>query len=268
MFDLGNKKLIEMLEKEIERLEKEKIDFIKTVEYLTNKVEELKNEKDELELEIEELKQQLEDTEVEMNRFKQLYQEEREYDGKYISTSYFATYKNERFTYYTKVDDLKYIEMSDKILRKKHENNNKQHYVFFLKQNNLFFNDEYIKKMIKKKQVPTYCGIPFRNLQDYYEIIKFLKLEKYSEIIKENKNYELINYPLFYLHRYNGRIYPAMKFPSGNNVLLSNRVLKQFINDVDTCFCFKNVFFETYRELRYLIKKECYKNKEILNKCL
>lgn len=293
MFDLGNRKLIEMLEKEIERLEKERIDFIKTVEYLTNKVEELKNEKDELELELGQtkfaLKQAKKNSDFLYKAQNEIIQKKKdeinEITNKYFFQEKCYTIKIDKYKATTyedicvEVAPIDYVEMKDKISKKFYKINNKS-YIYFTSNNtsHCLFNNSYIRSMFIDYEIPTYNGIPFRSLQDLYKIIDFFNSEKYVDYRTERIKAEIKNRIVFSRNNNKLSFYIIV---DNDKIIFDDRYIKKFenfqfsstLNKIKTCpiqyiITYKNNTFRTINEFKKLLKKDCYSNNELLTKIL
>lgn len=270
MFDFGNKKLIEDLKREVkfqnnlvgvglaiqddlkkknEILEKEKIEYQKTIEFLTGEIDKLKDE-------IKKMKKNILDS--------------CEYEGnveeKHIEVTDNKSGKS--LDAFNNIIGLNYKEIKNDI--EKITLNNKFTFFKFKNKDFILLNDDYIKNIIKKKIVPTYCGIPFRKLQDFYQIIDFLESDNYIGYFKERKEYD-----------YSGCLEPVkiknnIKFCYKNFILdnnnINNIMNKHYIfEDGINYYIQRNIckyngkYFTTENELRQIIKEECYYNKKMLN---
>jgi|GEM_PF-6697340 len=190
MFDFGNKKLIEDLKREVkfqnnlvgvglaiqdelkkknEILEKEKIEYQKTIEFLISEIDKLKEKNKKLEEEIE----------TEKVGIKVPYEK---FSGKMSGIKCFE------------IIDYKYKETSDNIIKNKMEI---EDYIatYFTKRDSVnVINPDEIKDSQYNKIIYTYKGIPYRSFQDLWYINKFLESDKYIDYRKECRTEEIREY--------------------------------------------------------------------------
>lgn len=286
MFDFGNKKLIEDLKREVkfqnnlvgvglaiqdelkkknEILEKEKIEYQKTVEYLTNKIDEL-NDK------IKELEKLLLEKEEKNKELYKYWDEAREYNLGIIQCGFVSKYNKK---YIFEIEDIEYVEISDFIKKINFETiyKNDTLKVSSFLNNNKMFNDNDIKAMIKRKKIPMYNGIPFRKVQDLYRVMRYLESEKNADYKNEVNYIDFTNKIIFK----NKTFYFNDIEINNNNINFTIEVKDKLIDfhnvDIVTyrtrnILIFNNKEFKSVKELKKLIKEKCYKDKELLKQFL
>lgn len=254
MFDFGNKKEIETLKQVIAKLTFENMEKDKTVDYLIGKVNKLSNRVKELEEELE---------------------KEKEYSEPIIDNSITITLENDEKEYNCiELQDIDYIEVKDffdKINDYCILDDEKYKITYFLINKNIL-TTEYIKKMIKNKKIPMYNGIPFRKIQDLYKIMNFLESEKNINFLNEVRHANLKNISF---EKINNILYVK----SGKTII-TDKIIKKIIsnnyyklknfeiyNQKEVLF-YNNIPFFNCKELKKIIKKECYHNRNILNKII
>lgn len=289
MFDFGNKKLIEDLKREVkfqnnlvgvglaiqdelkkknEILEKEKIEYQKTVEYLTNKIDEL-NDK------IKKLEEEIENEKIEKEEWHEKWDKAREYKLKYTkkewSTRDDLGIEKTCFSF----EDVEYVDITKNLkkVNTKIKSGDNIYKLTYFKLNNDFLTTEYLKEEIKNKRIPMYQGIPFRKLQDLYKIMTFLESEKYVDYHQETDHIDFTNKIIF-----------KNKIMYFNNVKINDKNIKFTIDTKRDFISFGKTNVELYRnrnilifndkefknvkELMKLMKEKCYKNKELLEQFL
>lgn len=183
MFDFGNKKLIETLKQTIAKLTFENMEKDKTVDSLIGEINKLNNKIKELEYEKSEFYCECEET--------------------------FFTIKDNNGNDVILYDTFgtKYEEISNKIKKTRASINGKDFTYFTVKKlNNEYckfvgmneidnelkvITNNFLKSNEKYNNVFTYCGIPFRRMDDLYKIMNFLESENYVNHKKEYNYYEI-----------------------------------------------------------------------------
>ena len=271
MFDFGNKKLIEDLKREVkfqnnlvgiglaiqdelkkknEILEKEKIEYQKTIEFLTNEIDKLKDNIKELEEEIETEKVGIKTSYIE------------------ISQSDIDLHGRETKCY--KAIDYDYCDIKNKVYKK--YKNNITYFVY--KNYDEIVNPEEIDNSHYDKNIKTYLGIPCRTFQDLCMVNDFLETDNYKKY-REECNIE--------------SIYDNIILKISNNKLecyIYNMKVKEFLkkfNDVkNKKYIHKNIkiykqrtlpsiesyIFETEKEFMNIIKFLLYNSSDIKNKII
>ena len=263
MFDFGNKKLIEDLKREVkfqnnlvgvglaiqdelkkknEILEKEKIEYQKTIEFLTNEIDKLKEKIEELEEEIK----------IEKVGIKVPYEE------------FYIKIKN-NCGYH--MIDYKYEETCDNIIKNKMIINKQIATYFTRKTDKETINPDVIKDSHYDKIIYTYKGIPYRTFQDLCIINEFLESDKYINYRKECRTDDISEYVTKKIC--NKKLECKIM---GNDIDEFIKIFNKEVNNEEfykciklyhqrTLLCLKGYIFESKKEFMNIIKYLIYKRK-------
>lgn len=263
MFDFGNKKLIEDLKREVkfqsnlvgvglaiqddlkkknEILEKEKIEYQKTIEFLTSEIDKLNDKIKELEEEIK----------IEKVGIKVPYEK---FNFKKSGIKCFE------------ITDYKYKETSDNIIKNKMKIENYISIYFTRKDNGNIINPDDIIESNYNKIINTYKGIPYRTLQDLWYINEFLESDKYTDYRKECRTEEMSQYVTKQL--YNKKLICKIlkidveeaikRFDEIVNKQESYKGIKLYNQRILPCL--KGYIFENKKEFMSIVKYLIYKRK-------
>lgn len=263
MFDFGNKKLIEDLKREVkfqnnlvgvglaiqdelkkknEMLEKEKIEYQKTIEFLISEIDKLKEKNKELEEEIK----------IEKVGIKVPYEE---------------FFSSKSGTEYFRIRDYIYKETSNNIIKNKMKVAEQVVTYFTKKDNGEVINPNDIIESNYNKTINTYKGIPYRTLQDLWYINEFLESSKYVDYRKECRTEEMSEYVTKKI--YNKKLECKIM---NNDIDEFIKIFDKQINNEEfykciklyhqrTLPCLKGYIFESKKEFMNIIKYLIYKHK-------
>lgn len=291
MFDFGNKKEkeIELLHKKVTERNFEISELRKTVEFLVGEIDNMKESLKEKDEEIDYLERKLKQADKDYNFMKKTYKEiidSKEEKINIIMNKYFFKENAKTLTIDKKVcievAPIKYIEMKDKVRKITSDYKDKK-YAYF-RENNFsgrLINNDYIKRMFEDEEVPTYNGIPFRSLQDLYNVIDFLTEDKYVDYKNEREHIEINNKSDDIAFFKISKNIEVCIVRGKDKYIIDDDFIKKFENSrngssldgIKTCpikliLTYNNKCFRSKKELMKLVKEECYHNKNTLNKVI